>query len=122
MKFDELISLVGNQPLFETGLLLAGGKDPKDVRRQLSRWVKAGKIHQLRRGLYTLASPYQSVAPHPFLVANALVLGSYVSGQSALAYYGMIPEYTPHTTSVTTAHTSQWSGGYVFQHIAPRLF
>lgn len=121
MKFDELVALVGNQPLFETGLLLTGKTDSNDVRRQLSRWVKAGKVQQLRRGLYTLASPYQSVAPHPFLIANALVLGSYVSGQSALAYYGMIPEYTPRTTSVSTERTSQWNGGYIFQHIAPHL-
>lgn len=122
MKFDDLVSMVGSQPLFETGLLLTGSADPNDVRRQLSRWANAGKIHQLRRGLYTLASPYQSIVPHPFVIANALALGSYVSGQSALAYYGMIPEYTPRTTSVTTSRTSQWNGGFVFQHIAPRLF
>jgi len=67
MKFESLLSLVEDQPLFETGLLLAGDVDPDDIRRQLSRWVKAGKIRQLRRGLYMLESPYQSVAPHPFL-------------------------------------------------------
>jgi len=122
MKFEDLLSLVGDQPLFETGLLLAGNVDPDDIRRQLSRWVSAGKIHQLRRGLYMLAPPYQSVAPHPFLIANALVLGSYVSGQSALAYYGLIPEYTPQTLSVTTLRPSKWVGGFYFRHIAPHLF
>jgi predicted transcriptional regulator of viral defense system len=122
MKFHELLVLVRNQPLFETGLLLAGDVDSDDIRRQLSRWVRIGKIRQLRRGLYMLAPPYQSVVPHPFLVANALVPGSYVSGQSALAHYGLIPEYTPHTTSVTTAHTSQWDGGFIFHHLVPHLF
>lgn len=122
MKFVELLSLVGNQPLFETGLLLAGDVNPADVRRQLSRWVRAGRIRQLRRGLYTLAPPYQNVLPHPFLIANALVSGSYVSKQSALAFYGLIPEYAPRTLSVTTLRPAQWDGGFHFQHLAPHLF
>jgi len=122
MKFESLLSLVGEQPFFETGLLLAGNVDANDVRRQLSRWTRAGKIRQLRRGLYTLAPPHNRVAPHPFLLANALVPGSYVSGISALAYYGLIPEYVPRTLSVTLSRPSQWEGGFVFQHLAPRLF
>ena len=122
MKFESLLSLVGDQPLFETGLLLAGDVDPNDIRRQLSRWVKAGKIRQLRRGLYMLEPPFQTVAPHPFLIANALVPGSYVSEQSALAYYGLIPEYAPRTVSVTTLRPSEWNGGFYFQHIAPHFY
>ena len=78
MKFEEILALTNNLPFFETGLLLAGDVDPGDVRRQLSRWQKAGKILQQRRGLYTLAPPYQQVNPHPFLIANALAPGSYV--------------------------------------------
>ena len=122
MKFETLLSLVGNQPLFETGLLLAGDVDPNHVRRQLSRWVRNGRIRQLRRGLYMLAPPYQTLVPHPFLIANALMPGSYVSEQSALAFYGLIPEYTPRTLSVTTLRPSQWEGGFHFQHLAPHLF
>lgn len=124
MKFDSLLSLVGDQPLFETGLLLAGNVDPDHVRRQLSRWVRSGRVRQFRRGLYTLAPPYQNIAPHPFLIANALVPGSYVSGQSALAFYGLIPEYTPGTTSVTMLRPAQWEGGggFRFQHLASHLF
>lgn len=122
MKFSDILSLVGDLPFFETELLLAGDIDPNDLRRQLSRWEQAGKLHQLRRGLYALAPPYNKTSPHPFLVANALVTGSYVSGQSALAYYGLIPEYAPRVTSVTLTHPSQWNGGFTFQHLAPRFF
>ena len=121
MKFESLLTLVKEQPLFETGLLLAGNVDPADVRRQLSRWAKAGKIRQLRRGLYTLAPPYQNVAPHPFSVANALMPNSYVSAQSALAHYGLIPEYVPRTFSVTTLRPAKWNG-FHFHHLAPHLF
>src|SRR6185369_8767235 len=103
MEFAKLLQIVGNEPVFETGLLLAGAVDPKDVRRQLSRWTKAGRLFQLRRGLYALAPPFQKIKPHPFVIANRLMPGSYVSNQSALAHYGLIPEYVPVVTSVTTA-------------------
>jgi predicted transcriptional regulator of viral defense system len=122
MQFEQLLHLVADQPLFETGLLLSGDLDPNDVRRQLSRWVSAGKLKQLRRGLYALAPPYQKQIPHPFLVANYLMPGSYVSAQSALAYYGLIPEYVARTSSVTTGRPARWEDGFHFQHLAPHLF
>lgn len=101
MKFGDLLRIVGDGPLFETGLLLAGDVDPADIRRQLSRWERLGKVYQLRRGLYALAPPFQKTVPHPFLAANRLAPGSYVSLQSALSHHGMIPEHVPVTTSVT---------------------
>ena len=122
MKFGDILSLVGDLPLFETGLLLVGNVDPNDVRRQLSRWTRTGKIRQLRRGLYTFAPPHSKIVPHPFFVANAMVSGSYVSGTSALAHYGLIPEYVPRTFSVTLSRPSQWEDGFIFQHLAPHLF
>jgi len=125
MKFSELLEITAGLPVFETGLLLAGDRDPKDVRRQLSRWAADGKILQLKRGLYTLAPPYRKVTPHPFLAANRLVLGSYVSLQSALAHYGLIPEYVPVTLSMTTRSPVSWEnplGVFRFHHIVADLF
>jgi len=120
-----LIEIVGEEPIFETGLLLAGAVNKTDVRRQLSRWTKAGRIWQLRRGLYTLAPPFQKVKPHPFVVANRMVHGSYVSLQSALAYYGLIPEYVPVVTSVTVSRPGHWDtllGKYDFHHVKTNMF
>jgi predicted transcriptional regulator of viral defense system len=120
MEFTHLVQIVGDEPIFETGLLLAGEVDPADVRRQLSRWTQAGRLYQLRRGLYALAPPFQKVKPHPFVVANRMVRGSYVSCQSALAHHGLIPEYVPVITSVTTARPARWEtpvGVYEFRHV-----
>jgi predicted transcriptional regulator of viral defense system len=125
MEFSELLEVVGQEPVFETGLLLAGDVDPDNVRRQFSRWTAAGRIFQLRRGLYALAPPFQKVKPHPFLVANRLVHGSYVSLQSGLAYYALIPEAVPVTTSVTTLKPGSWDtplGVYEFRHVKTELF
>ena len=54
MKFTELLATVGELPVFRGSLLLAGDRDPADVRRQLSRWTAAGKVIQLRRDVYVL--------------------------------------------------------------------
>ena len=120
MEFDELLEIVGHEPVFESALLLAGDVERANVWRQLSRWVNAGRLYQLRRGVYALAPPYQKVRPHPFLLANALVRASYVSLQSALAHYGLIPEYTPVTASVTTGRPDRLStplGDFAFRHV-----
>lgn len=120
MDFNDLLRVVDDLPTFETGLLLSGDVRPMDVQKQLSRWTSSGKLYQLRRGLYSLAPPYQKVSPHPFLIANQLQVGSYVSLQSALAYYGMIPEYTPVTTSVTTGRPTSYQtpfGQFDYRHI-----
>jgi len=117
-----VLAIVGDQPVFETGFLLAGDVDPADVRRQLSRWVTSGHLIQLRRGLYALAPPYRKIEPHPFLVANRLVRGSYVSLQSALAHHGLIPEHVPVTTSVTTGrpqHQENPFGSFEYHHCPP---
>ena len=120
MKFEQLIKIVGDEPVFEASLLLAGDVNPTDVRRQLSRWTKGRRLYQLRRGLYLLAPPFQKVKPHPFLIANRMVRSSYVSCQSALAYYNLIPEHVPVVISVTTARPARWEtplGVYDFRHI-----
>lgn len=124
MKFDQLIEIVDDEPVFETGLLLAGDVDPADVRRQLSRWTQAGRIYQLRRGLYTLAPPFRKAKPHPFVVANRMVRSSYVSCQSGLSHHHLIPEYVPVVTSVTTGRPGGWDtplGRFEFRHIQTRL-
>jgi predicted transcriptional regulator of viral defense system len=125
MQFERLLEIVDDEPVFETSLLLAGQVDPADVRRQLSRWTRAGRLYQLRRGLYALAPPFRKAQPHPFLVANHLVRPSYVSLQSALAFFGLIPEYVPVTTSITSLRPGRWEtplGIYDFRHVKPDLF
>jgi predicted transcriptional regulator of viral defense system len=124
MEYERLLDLVGDEPVFETALLLAGKVNPEIVRLQLSRWMKSGRVYQLRRGLYMIAPPYQKVKPHPFLVANRMQRASYVSGQSALAFYGLIPEVVPVTLSVTGGRPERLDtplGVFEYRHVKPDL-
>lgn len=125
MKWEELLRVVTDEPVFSSAILLAGDLSPNDLRRQLSRWVRAGRIIRLRRGLYTLAPPYRKVTPHPFPAANALRRGSYVSLQSALAYHGLIPEHAPAVTSITTGRPEVLEtdlGTFIFRHVRKSWF
>jgi predicted transcriptional regulator of viral defense system len=124
MEFERLLDLVGNEPVFETSFLLAGNINPDTVRLQLSRWAKSRRIYQLRRGVYSISPPYQKVKPHPFLVANRLQRASYVSAQSALSYYNMLPDIVNTTISVTAGRSENLQtalGSFEFRHIKPSL-
>lgn len=125
MKFSKLLHISRDNPVFSSSFLLAGKGTANSVRRQLDRWVKSGRLIQLRRSVYSVAPPYRAEAPHPFLLANHLRKPSYVSLQSALSYYGMIPEVVPVTTSVTTGRPEKLEtplGRFVFRHLKKTAF
>lgn len=66
----------------------------------VNRAIQHGELLQLRRGLYLLAPNKQNSSPHPFVLAQALRSGSYISMESALSFHGWIPESVPATLSV----------------------
>jgi hypothetical protein len=125
MRWEELLSLVGDEPVFKSSLFITGPAVSANIPRQLSRWVSSGRLLQLRKGLYTLAEPYCKITPHPFLIANKMKQASYISTHSALAYHGLIPEYVPSVTSVSTGRPERVStplGNYIFRHIKTTWF
>jgi predicted transcriptional regulator of viral defense system len=125
MRFEELLALVGDEPVFSSALLRVVGFSAGQAHLQIVRWVNAGKLIQVRRGLYALNQPFRRIDPHPFLVANRIRKASYVSLQSALAYYGMIPEHVPVVTSITTGRPEELQtglGAFSYRHVRKPLF
>lgn len=66
----------------------------------VNRALHYGELLRLRRGRYLLASSLRCSSPHPFVLAQALQPGSYISFESALSFHGWIPEATAVTLSV----------------------
>ncbi|MFT6518010.1 MAG: putative transcriptional regulator of viral defense system [Candidatus Azotimanducaceae bacterium] len=66
----------------------------------VNRAMKAGELIRLRRGLYMLADKYRSQPCHPYMLAQVLVPGGYVSLESALSFHGWIPEAVYTTASI----------------------
>ena len=74
---------------------------PNLDKRRLFEWKKKGYIVKIRNEWYCLPEfledPYSS-----WIIANLVHSPSYISLESALNYYGLIPEGVYMTTSVTT--------------------
>ena len=125
MRYSQLLDTVGSEPLFETPLLTIGDESPQRVQRRLSDWSRAGKIAPLRRGLYALPKGMRAIEPHPFVVANRLVAGSYVSLEMGLSCYSLIPEHVAVITNVTTQRPTKREnefGRFSYRHLHPRYF
>ena len=125
MNFIELVELVQDEPVFTSSLLKVAGIKTSQIELQLVRWAKSGRLLKLRRGLYVLGKPYRKIEPHPFLIANRLQRSSYVSFQSALAYYDLIPEHVPVVTSATTGRSESLKtplGVFIFRHLKTGMF
>jgi predicted transcriptional regulator of viral defense system len=80
----------------------------------VNRAIKHQELRQIRRGLYALADRYRSQPVHPFALAQALVPGSYVSFETALAYHGWIPEAVYTTASAAPGRKSKHFENDVF--------
>lgn len=71
---------------------------PKD---KVSRMQQQGQLIRLKKGLFVVAPGVSNKTLSMELIANHLYGPSYVSFESALAYYGLIPERVHLMRSVT---------------------
>lgn len=78
---------------------LLGGSDARRY-GQVNRALKAGQLIQVRRGLYLLSNRYRSKPAHPFVIAQHILPGSYISAETALGFHGWIPEAVHSVLSV----------------------
>ena len=79
----------------------------------LSRHKKRGDIEQLKRGLYALSLQ----TPSLYRVASRLYRPSYISFETALSHYGLIPETVYAFTSATPKTSQEFEAlGNVFTY------
>ena len=89
--------------------------DISDKRGKIARMLRSGELVQLRRGLY---APRRDV--HPFCFAGSLYGPSYISFETALSYYGLIPETVHEVNSATLKRPKEFDtpfGRYRFQAV-----
>lgn len=125
MDLKSFLKITGGLPVFETENLLVGVSDPAPIEVQISRWNKAGKIIQLKRGIYLLADPYRKVEVYEPYIAAILKRPSYISLEKALEYHNLIPEAVTVYTSVTTKRQGRFVsevGTFDYRHIKESLF
>ncbi|MCR5658429.1 MAG: hypothetical protein K6G25_03800 [Bacteroidales bacterium] len=102
MKKDTLFQL-GNTP-FDLSVLGGFYPDTKHISDKARRLEQEGRIIRLKRGIY-VRSAEDGAQPVVELIANHLYGPSYVSMQSALRHYGLIPERVYAIQSMTIKHS-----------------
>jgi len=80
------------------------GENLKTIKNNLTRWLKRDYIRRIRRDLYELT---EREIPD-FYLANRIYAPSYISLETALSFYSIIPEVAVHVTSVTTKPTREF--------------
>jgi len=96
---------------------------PDFHRQQLSDWLDRGYIKSLVGGYYLLADAQVNESTL-FMLANRIYEPSYISRESALAYYLVIPESVLGVTSVSSRKTRQFDsewGRLSYRSIKPSL-
>ncbi|MBI4702587.1 MAG: type IV toxin-antitoxin system AbiEi family antitoxin domain-containing protein [Deltaproteobacteria bacterium] len=125
MQFQRLLELAGGLPVIDTATLRVLGEPARALGVQLSRWVAAGRLVQLRRGVYLLPEKLRRRPVAAERVANLLVTPSYVSLERALSIYGLIPESVPLVQSITTRRPAVFRtpiGVFRYRHVQAARF
>jgi predicted transcriptional regulator of viral defense system len=120
MKFREFESKIRALPAFNLNDMRK--LDPGFHRQQLYYWHNQGYIKPLAGGYYILADRAMDEMIL-FMVANKIYEPSYVSLESALAYYEIIPETVLGVTSVSSRKTKQYEsawGVFNYRSIKPQ--
>jgi len=96
-KKDVLQTFLGNQ---------------RTLNNQLVAWQRQGKIHKLKKGIYTLNEEERRAPLTALMISNLIYAPSYISLESALSYFALIPERVVGITAVTPHKTATFQNFY----------
>lgn len=93
---------------FDASVVSEALHDYRSPRNKIMSLVERGELLRLKRGLFVnpVELTHQSLSKE--LIANHLFGPSYVSLESALSYYGLIPERVFVTRSMTTKRSQRF--------------
>ena len=98
------------------GSLFSGYKSP---RNKIANLEIVGKLIRLKRGLYVVSPKESGRLLSTELIANHIYGPSYISMESALRYYGLIPESVHIVRSMTTKRSRDFENSISrFEYIA----
>ena len=125
MKYLEFKNMVKEWPIISDKFIPYHAANKQVMRNQISRWVQKGLLIRLKKGVYLLNNDDRAVNPSNMFIANQLYAPSYISLETAMSFYGIIPEAVADITSVTTKKTARFRnnlGVFIYQHIKPDAF
>ena len=122
MNFVQFKNSLRDFPVFSIADIRAahGGFD----RRRLSEWQKKGYIKKIIKGYY-LFSDVDIDESTLLAIANKIYKPAYISFETAMSYYRLIPESIYMITSASTRRTSMFEtpmARFSYRTIKPSLF
>jgi hypothetical protein len=119
MDINQLIREHSLQPLTHQ-LLMSFLKDYKRPNDKIKALKAEGLIESIKKGLYIAGPQVKMPRPENTLLANHIYGPSYVSLDTALSYYGLIPERVSEIASMTTKVSTEFhtvAGVFTYTHL-----
>ncbi len=104
LNLFEVQQKLKNKIFSNQDLIANFGANKRAVEAFLSYNYREGKIQRIRRGIYSFTGENID----PFSIANTIYNPSYISLETALSFYGLIPEVVYSVTSITTKATREF--------------
>lgn len=112
-KVEEQLVSSGLKIFTASDLMVAFGVEKRAAQAFISYNVKKGAFLRLKAGLFAIKNNLPSV----FTIANRLYFPSYISFDTALSYYSLIPETVYTITSATPKPTREFEvNGIVYDY------
>lgn len=114
-----MVRQYSSQPITHQ-LLMSFLKDYKRPNDKIRALKSEGVIESIKKGLYVAGSKVTPSKPENGLLANHIYGPSYVSMDTALAYYGLIPERVYEITSMTIKASKEFTthlGIFTYTHL-----
>ena len=92
----------------DTAALKAALDDYKSPKDKITTLEQSGLLIRLKRGLFVVSPMVHSQPLSKELIANHIYGPSYISLQTALSFYGLIPERVHTVCSMTTKRSSSF--------------
>ncbi len=122
MNFIEFREALNIFPAFSTSDIIK--LDPRFDRRRLVEWQQKNYIKKIRNGLYCFSTKERGEG-NLFYLSNEIYKPSYISLETALSYYNLIPEGVYLYTGISTRKTILFEtplGNYKYHKIKKELF
>jgi hypothetical protein len=119
MEFTEAIQQYAEEPLTRQ-LILGLLKEYSRPYDKINELVKQDVLRLVKRGIYIPGSKLKLAGPEPFLLANHILGPSYISLETALSHWGLIPEHVYEISSVTVCNSKTYTtsaGRFSYTHL-----
>lgn len=115
---------IGNTPV-DFAVLRSMFPSHKSVNNKISELEKSGVLIRLKKGMYVVSPKESGKLLSLELIANHLYGPSYVSMESALRYFGLIPERVYANLSMTVKHSREFNnqlGRFIYTQCQKEYF